>query len=209
MYKIIPGILEKDSLEIEKKIEQVKHFANTLHIDLIDGIFAQNTTFLDPTFFTKYAKDFNLEVHLMVSDPLKYLEPFASAGFRRFIAHVEMLTNTEEFVARGQLLGEVGLALDLDTELSKITVSLEDLDVILLMGVKAGLSGQVFNPKVLEKIKSLKEKSFVPIEVDGGVNDTNIVDLKNAGAERFVTTSFLFQEDPVRAFEKLNNLIIS
>jgi pentose-5-phosphate-3-epimerase len=103
----------------------------------------------------------------------------------------------------------VGLALDLDTELSKITVSLEDLDVILLMGVKAGLSGQVFNPKVLEKIKSLKEKSFVPIEVDGGVNDTNIVDLKNAGAERFVTTSFLFQDDPTRAFEKLNNLIIS
>jgi ribulose-phosphate 3-epimerase len=101
------------------------------------------------------------------------------------------------------------LALDLDTELSKITVSLEDLDVILLMGVKAGLSGQVFNPKVLEKIKSLKEKSFVPIEVDGGVNDTNIVDLKNAGAERFVTTSFLFQDDPTRAFEKLNNLIIS
>ncbi len=206
---IIPGILEKEEVKVDEKINLVKHFAKTLHIDLIDGVFSPNTSFLDPEFFSKYKEEFNLEVHLMVDNPLQYLEPFAKAGFRRFIGHIEMMQDLEEFIAKGQILGEVGLALDLNTDLNKITVSLDDLDVVLLMSVKAGASGQNFNQSVLDKIKALREKSFIPIEVDGGINDETIVLAKSAGANRFVTTSFLFSQNPIEAFEKLNRALNS
>ncbi len=206
---IIPGILEKEEEAIAEKINQVRHFAKTLHIDLIDGVFSPQATFQDPQAFSKYKEEFNLEVHLMVNNPLEYLESFANAGFRRFIGHIEMMQDLEEFIAKGQILGEVGLALDLDTDLSKITVSLEDLDVILLMSVKAGASGQEFNKSVLEKIKALREKSFIPIEIDGGITDDTIVLAKEAGANRFVTTSFLFSQNPTEAFEKLNRALNS
>lgn len=207
--QIIPGILEKDLSLIEAKIESVKSFANTIHIDLIDGKFASNTTFMDPSPFSKYSKDFNLEVHLMVENPLQYLESFANAGFRRFIGHIEKMENLDEFIAKGQTLGEVGLALDLDTNIDKINISYDDLDLVLLMGAKAGDSGEEFNPQILEKIKSLRLETVIPIEVDGGVNDKTIVDIRNAGAQRVVTTSFLFNGNPIANFETLTKLVQS
>lgn len=208
MHQIIPGILEKDFSEIEKKLEVIKSFSNTVHIDFIDGIFASNITFLDPTPFKKYSKDFFIEAHLMVKDPAKYVQPLFDAGFKRVLGHIEQMNDLPEFVARGQMLGEVSLALDLDSDIDQINVSYDDLDAVLLMGVKAGFSGQIFNPKVLEKIKSLREKTTIPIEVDGGVNDKTIVGIKNAGADRFITTSFLFnQKDPGIEYRKLLDLI--
>lgn len=206
---IIPGILEQDVEIIDEKIDLVRHFAKTLHIDVIDGVFSPQTTIKDPQVFSKYKEEFNLEAHLMVNNPLEYLDAFANAGFRRFIGHIEMMQNIEEFIAKGQILGEVGLALDLNTDLGKITVPLDDLDVILLMGVKAGASGQAFNKSVLGKIKTLREKSFIPIEIDGGITDETIVLAKEAGANRFVTTSFLFSQNPIEAFEKLNQAVNS
>ena len=78
--EIIPGILEQDWENIEKKIALVKPFAKTMHVDLLDGKFAPNTTWLDPEPFKKYTKDILFEVHLMVDNPLQYLQPFADAG---------------------------------------------------------------------------------------------------------------------------------
>jgi ribulose-phosphate 3-epimerase len=207
MSKIIPGVLEDSWQEIEKKIETAKLLSDTIHIDIIDGVFAQTQSFLDPQPFSKFADDITLEAHLMVKDPLKFLEPFANAGFRRFIGHIEKMENLEEFVARGQLLGEVGLALDIDTEVDTLKLNLEDLDCLLLMGTKAGASGQNLDEKVLGKLKSLRQKTFIPLEIDGGVNDSNILNLQEAGADRFVTTSFLFGKDPLEAYKKLTDLL--
>ena len=146
----------------------------------------------------------------MVDDPLKYLDPFAACGFKRFLGHVEKMKDIDEFVARGQLLGEVGLALDSTTSVDDIKISLEDLDCLLIMGAKAGHSGEDFLPEVLEKIKILKQKTTIPIEIDGGINDKIIADIKNAGADRFVVTSNLFsKQDPQLAYETLNGLIKS
>lgn len=207
---IIPGILEKEWNVIEKKIEIIRQFSNTAHIDFIDGKFAPNTTFLDPKPFYKYSKELFLEAHLMVENPLQYLEPLANAGFRRFLGHIEKMSDITEFVAKGQILGEVGLAIDADTSLENVNTVYDDLDCVLLMGVKAGASGQSFKPQVLDKTKALREKTFVPIEVDGGVNDKTILDIKNAGADRFVATSFLFKEGgPGKNYQTLLNLISS
>ena len=214
MHSIIPGILEKDWSIIEEKIAIVRQFSNSVHIDFIDGKFSPNITFLDPKPFSKYTKDLPageadlfLEAHLMVDNPLQYLEPLANAGFRRFLGHVEKMSNLEEFVARGEILGEVGLAIDGKTSLETINISYEDLDVILLMGIDAGFSGRQFQPQILDKIKTIREKTFIPIEVDGGVNDKTILEIKKAGADRFVVTSFLFKEgDPSKNYQTLLNL---
>ena len=204
MHDIIPGILEKDFSEIEKKIELVKDFAKIIHIDIIDGKFAPNATFLDPKPFEKYTKDIFFELHMMVEDPVNYLEPFAASGFKRFLGHIEKMSSQEEFVAKGELYGEVGLVLDADTPFDNLKVSLEDLDCVLIMGVRAGFSGQNFMPEVLEKVKKIKDKMPVPVEIDGGIDDLSIVKAFNAGVERFITTSFLFEGNP---FDNYQNLL--
>ncbi len=203
MFEIIPGILEKDFLEIERKIELVRRFSKVIHIDIIDGKFAPNTSFLDPKPFEKYTRDLFFEAHLMVEEPINYLEPFAASGFKRFLGHIEKMSDQVEFVAKGEFLAEVGLAIDLDTQLDSIKSSFEDLDSILIMSVKAGFSGQSFMPQALEKIKKIREKSQVPIEIDGGINEIALEEAFSCGVNRFVTTSFLFNGNPSDNYQKL------
>ncbi|HET9946511.1 MAG TPA: hypothetical protein VFQ63_00420 [Patescibacteria group bacterium] len=194
--EIIPGLLEHDWEEIEKKIHLVTPFAPVIHIDVIDGKFADNTTWLDEKPFEKYTKQAVFEVHLMVENPIEYIQPFAKAGFSRFIGHIEHMKSQTDFVAQAQMYGEVALALDTPTPVEKITVDLEDLDFMFVMTVKAGFSHQTFLPEMLEKVKQLREKDvFLPIEIDGGVNDKTIVEAKEAGATRFVTTGFIFNHE--------------
>ena len=207
MNMVIPAILEQDWEEIEKKIEVAQHFSNHLHIDFIDGVFAKNKTFMDPAAFSKYSKSNFLEAHLMVNDPVKYLEPLAAAGFKRFIGQIEMLPDQSDFVSKGEELGDVGLAIDGKTPIDKLLVALDDLDILLFMAYDAGFSGQGFNPSYLEKIKSLGEV-FVDIEVDGGITDKTILEAKNAGANIFTANSFLFGSiDPKKNYFTLSDLV--
>lgn len=192
MFDILPGILEKEWDEIEKKLEIYRSFAKGVHIDLIDGKFAPNTTFLDPAPFKKYSRDFLLELHMMVDDPIKYVKPFADAGFGRFIGHVEMMPDQTAFVAHAQLWGEAGLGIDAQTPIEAIKINIEDLDSLLVMTVKTGYSAQGFLEENLEKVRQLVKKTSIPIEIDGGVNDETIKTGCAAGARRFVATSFLF-----------------
>lgn len=194
MLELLPGIgsQEQDWPALEKKLELVKPFAKAVHIDIVDGKFAANTTFLDPRPFKKYSQDIFLELHMMVEEPESYLEEWSKAGFRRFIGHIEKMSDQASFVARAEELGEVGLAVDGKTSLDKITVDYQDLDSVLIMTINAGFAGQKFMPEMLEKVRMLSPHVFFPIEIDGGVNDQTIVQAVKAGASRFVATSFLF-----------------
>jgi len=206
MHEIIPGILEKDWSAIEEKFKQIRSFAKTVHIDLIDGKFASNTTFLDPQPFVQYSKDFFLELHLMVEDPIDYLEPFAKAGFRRFLGHIEKMPDQIAFLAKAEHLGEVGLAVDGPTPLDLLQVSLADLDALLLFtGGKAGFSGQPFAKNRLDKVKALHTKEpFLPLTVDGGTTLISIPHSSHAGAVRFIATSALFtSNNPEAAYHAL------
>jgi ribulose-phosphate 3-epimerase len=204
---IIPAILEKNWEEVEKKIEICRSLGRSVHIDFIDGKFTDNTSFLNTTLFKKYSTTFDFEAHLMVEEPINYLENLAENGFKKFIGHIEKMSDQIEFIAKGEFLGTVGLGIDLNTSLDKIKVNLEDLDQILLMGVKAGKSGQEFDLRVLEKIKTLRSKYLGIIEIDGGINDKALVECKNAGANNYVVTSFLFTENPQKQFDLLKNLL--
>lgn len=202
--EIIPGILEKDWTKIQEKIEIAIPLISSIHVDLIDGKFFSTETFGNASFFTEYSKKTKLELHMMVENPILFLREWADAGFSKFIGHVEKMESQEEFVALGQTLGEVFLALDLETETEAIKVPYDDLDGILLMGVRAGASGQVFNNTVLSKIQHFSSKGL-KVEVDGGINTETIKLCKDAGASQFVANSFLFNGD----FKKnLNNLRI-
>ena len=208
--EIIPGILEQDFEEIRKKIEIVLPFVNSIHIDLLDGKFAANTTFLDPSAFKEYTKKAVFELHMMTDEPINYLQSFADAGFRRFLGHVEKMSNQEEFVAQGQLLGEVGLALDGPTGLDAITVPYDDLDVVhFYISDRIGFAGPPMMPERLERIKAFRKANvFLPVEVDGGVKDTTIKLAKEAGATRFVATSFISgAQSPQQAYKTLQEAV--
>jgi len=214
MCQIIPGILEKDWEKIEEKLKSLKSLTETVHIDVIDGKFANNLTFLDPTPFAKYKDEFLLEVHLMVEEPIDYLKPFFDAGFKRFLGHIEKMSDQTEFVAMGEIYGEIGLAIDGPTNLDELKVDLFDLDALLLMTIKAGFSGQSFKEEYLIKAKEIKKRlqnmplgKEMIIEVDGGLDDWSIVKAKEAGANRFVSNSFLFKGDFLKQKKLLSSLI--
>ena len=207
MHNVIAGILATEWTEIEKKLEIIKPFSRRVHIDILDGKFSDEANFTDPTPFGKYKDEFFMEAHLMVEDPQSFLKPFAEVGFKSFLGHIEKMKDLEEFIAKGQIFGEVGIAIDLETSIESLDIPFYDLDSILLMAVKAGKSGQEFLPQTLEKIKQLRQKTEIPIEVDGGINDKTILDAKDAGANKFVATSFIFKnKDPMEAYEKLLSL---
>ena len=208
--EIIPGILEREWSEIERKLELVRPFAKSVHIDIVDGVFFDNKTFLDPKPFKKYEQDFLLEVHMMVDNPLQYLKPWAEAGFQRFLGHIEKMPDPVEFVAQGQLLGAVGLAIDGPTSLDVLNdLNLNDLDCLLIMAIKAGRAGQGFQPDLLEKVREIKKShSYLPIEVDGGINSETIKLAAESGASRFVCNSHLFQAENISdKFEELSSLV--
>lgn len=212
MYEIIPspGTEQKDWPAMEKRINILSPFVKSVHIDIVDGKFAPNISFLDPAPFKKFTDQILFEVHLMVEEPINYLKPFAEAGFKRFIGHVEKMSDQVEFVAQGQLLGEVGLAVDGKTSTDAIKVPLDDLDCLLVMTINAGFSGQKFTPEHLEKVKALRSKTELPIEVDGGINLDTIKTAKAAGVNRFVATSAIFnQPDPHQAYLLLQQLATS
>lgn len=208
MSEIIPGILEKEWVAIEQKIQTVLPFADAIHIDVLDGVFAANTTFLDAAPFAPYTQKVPFEVHLMVDDPISYIQPFADAGFQRFIGHVEKMPDQVAFVAKAQEYGAVGLALDANSSVDAITVPFADLDFVLVMTIKAGFSGQKFLPEMTSKIQAVQQKADIVVEVDGGITDQTIIQAKEAGATRFVTTSFLFShKNPHEAYTTLKRRI--
>lgn len=207
-HKIIPGILENSWGEIEKKIELVKSFSDTIHIDVIDGKFVQNQTFFDPAPFQKYTNSIFFELHMMVEEPTQYIKPWAQVGFKRFFGHVEKMSNQEEFVAQAQLYGEAGLALDGPSGTELIKVPLDDLDCVLIYtGEHVGKSGGVFLQESMGKIEKLRSLFDGVIEADGGVDEGNIQELKNAGVNQFVSTHYIFEGDTAQNYANLTKIL--
>lgn len=210
-FEIIPAILEKEWGEIEKKIELVKTFATSIHIDIIDGKFTDNITFLDPQPFKKYSSEIFLELHMMVENPTAYLDSWANAGFKRFLGHIEKMTDQVEFVAKAQELGEAGLALDGPTPVSEIKVPIIDLDAVFFYTAeRVGHSNAVLFPDRLEKVKSVSGSNLLPVGVDGGINTETIESAFKAGARRFGITSGIFgNPDPKKVYEELYSICSS
>lgn len=238
MIEVIPAILESNFSMIEKKIHLVEGLVDWVQIDLADGTLVPATTFLDPAPFEKIIKTspktprvkdtpvtlrgspgveksdsgkirrLEFELHLMVKDPLRYLERFAAVGFTRFFAHIEGDFVTEYIAKCYQLGVEVGLSIDGPTPFEKIHPFLDNLDAVLVMAIEAGASGRPFREDTIGKIKKIRELDLeIPIAVDGAMNEENAGKVIEAGATRINSNSYIFGAADVKAaVEKLKGL---
>ena len=199
MAEVIPAILEKDFSKIEKKIHLVERLVSWVQIDIADNTLVRNTTFLDPSPFASLKTPLKLELHMMVRDPLVYLEGFIKAGFKRFFAHVEG-DHTQEYIEQClKYDAQVGLAIDGPTPVSKIQKYLVDIDAVLVMAIEAGESGRPFREDTVEKIKKIREADFeMPISVDGAMNVENAKKVIAAGATRICSNSYIFGSEDVK-----------
>jgi len=172
-----------------------------LHLDVMDGMFVPNMTYGMPIVegLSRHTS-MPLDVHLMIEDPLRYVEQFAAAGSDLITVHVEACSDLKGTLQQIRDLGVAsGVALNPDTQLETILPNLELCDLVLCMSVNAGFGGQKFNPVALEKFKQLvqireqQQLDFI-LEVDGGVNVDTIQDCYDAGATWFVAGSSIFKQ---------------
>ena len=188
---VLPAILEYTEDSLLKKIYEAAQISSHLHIDIVDEKFSSNSTLPNPNIFKQVSAKLELELHMMVNDPIRLVKAYSDAGFKRFIGHIEYMPS------QGMFLKEVSsyhktaaLAIDLPTPAEKLT---HHSDHLLIMTVKAGVSGQPFAEEALVKITQVKSRQpRTEIEVDGGINQTTLNKTKTEGATRFAVTSAIF-----------------
>ena len=200
-YIIAPSILSADFTRLGEEIAACESAgAGWLHIDVMDGHFVRNIT-MGPFIVEacRRVTKLPLDVHLMIEKPERHLESFANAGASRLNVHVETCPQLQNTLQQIESLGcEAGVALNPDTPVDAIEAVMPQADLILVMSVYPGFSGQGFIPGSIAKVGEIRKKldalsSSAWIQVDGGVSVENVRKLRNAGADAFVAATAVFK----------------
>ena len=210
-YKLAPSVLSADFGDLRGAMDICqKGGAHWIHIDVMDNQFVPNLTNGPPVVksLRKYTDKF-LDVHMMVVEPEKLVEPFARAGADGITFHVEAAENPNEVIDLIKSTGkQVGISLKPGTPLSSIEPFLDKVDLVLIMTVEPGFGGQGYLPGSSDRIKKLKSRlnemclDRVLIEVDGGVKLNNMKEVVEAGADVLVAGSAVFGvKDPVQTIK--------
>lgn len=197
---IFPSILSTNFFDLHDKLKTLeKNNIDYIHLDVMDGHFVDNISFgPSASKSIKSAFDFQIDAHLMVSNPGKMIPKFIDAGSDWVSFHLETSEDIKENIARiKDREKKAGLVLNPDTAVERVFPFLLDIDYVLLMSVFPGYGGQEFIQATLKKVAQLKEKineknTDCLIQVDGGINTSNLPQLKEAGADLFVIGTFLF-----------------
>ena len=210
--RICPSALSADLGRLREQVAQVEEGGGDwLHVDVMDGHFVPNLTFGSPLIRAlKKISKLPLDVHLMVTEPEKYITDFADAGAAVFTFHPEATIHVQRQLAQVRSRGmAAGLALNPATPLSLIEEVVPDLDLVLIMSVNPGFGGQGYLPGSTDKIRRLRalldaHRSTATIEVDGGITKDTIASAYQAGCEAFVAGTAVFgQPDPAAAVRVL------
>jgi ribulose-phosphate 3-epimerase len=200
MIKIAPSILASDFSKLGEEIQKVERAgADLIHIDVMDGHFVPNIT-IGPPVVKSLRKTTGLvfDVHLMIENPDFYIDNFIDAGADIVSVHVECCPHLNRVLQKIRQRGKkAAVALNPSTPLSSVDWVLEDVDMILLMTVNPGFGGQVYIEAMTDKIRQLRSiirerKLNTDIEIDGGIDLTNIYRVTEAGANVIVAGSTVY-----------------
>ncbi len=213
--RLAPSILSADFAALGRDIEAVtRGGADQIHVDVMDGHFVPNLTLGVPVVKSlRKATTLPLDVHLMITDPDRFIEPFIEAGANMVSVHVEVLPHLHRTISQIQKLGaKAGVVLNPSTPVSAIEEIAGDVDFVLVMSVNPGFGGQVFIPRSVAKIRAVRAlldrvgNTAAPIEVDGGVDLGTVAEVVAAGAEWLVAGQAVFGSgDPASAARALKN----
>jgi ribulose-phosphate 3-epimerase len=214
-HLIAPSILSANFGNLHRDIEMLNDSeADWIHFDVMDGVFVPNISFGFPILkAVKEVAKKPIDVHLMIVEPDKYLQEFAENGAGIITVHFEACTHLNSTISKIKDLGcKAGVALNPHTPIAFLEDILEDLDMVLVMSVNPGFGGQKFIPNTYKKINQLRAMAIernpkLLIEIDGGVNISNLPALVNAGANVLVAGNAVFNnESPKSIISSMKNL---
>lgn len=210
---VSPSILSADFRVLQRQIEEcVKHGASSFHLDVMDGHFVPNIT-IGPEVVKAIRKstDLTLEAHLMIDRPDKYYKTFSGAGSDIVLIHYESPVNVSGLLEKMKDEGtRYGIVINPDTEFKEVSDLLDGSEILLIMSVYPGFSGQKFidvTDKVSEASSFMKDHGLkTKIEVDGGINNDTAVKVAGAGADIVVSGSYIFSGNIRERIESLKAL---
>ena len=209
---LAPSILSADFARLGDAVAAVERGgADLIHVDVMDGHFVPNITIGTPVVKSlKRVATVPLDVHLMITDPDKYIGPFADAGAAMISVHVEVLPHLHRTIQAIKALGvKAGVVLNPSTPVAEISDVAGDVDFVLVMSVNPGFGGQTFIPRSESKVAEVRALldgagNPAPVEIDGGIDMTTVSRVVRAGARMLVAGHAIFgTADPERAAREL------
>lgn len=206
--KISPSILASDYANLESELKRIES-SDLIHIDVMDGHFVPNISIGAPVVSSiKKVCSVDFDVHLMISNPIDYVEDFAEAGADIICFHAESDSNIGDTIDRILSLGKkAAVAVKPGTDIDVVLPYIDRLSMILVMTVEPGFGGQSFMESTMTKIEKIRSiNKDIDIEVDGGINDETVKIAAKAGANVFVAGSAVFKsDDPAAMIQLLKN----